>query len=244
MNNFRKRNDDMNKKKKMKYRKINTDQEIRHENNILKLNLENEKMLKENENKYFRKYVSFYWQRKTKENELKKRRKEIINKLSEKNEKILLLEQLNEKKRKSILKRIQLMDTRKKENEKNKTKKILDTKRKRELRFKSCAERRKEFLFEESERRKDILDYQSEIFTRSLSRDNVFLMKRNHAQERTSQEQILLERNLMSFNKQMNILKSQSVYKKSFEERLKMFKELKRKEAEKKKEMEEKLKKY
>ena len=48
----------------------------------------------------------------------------------------------------------------------------------------------------------------------------------------------------MSFNKQMNILKSQSIYKKSFEERLKMFKELKRKEAEKKKEMEEKLKKY
>ena len=82
----------MNKKKKMKYRKINTDQEIRHENNILKLNLENEKMLKENENKYFRKYVSFYWQRKTKENELKKRRKEIINKPSEKNEKILFLD--------------------------------------------------------------------------------------------------------------------------------------------------------
>ena len=182
--------------------------------------------------------------KKNKRKRAKKRRKEIINKLSEKNEKILLLEQLNEKKRKSILKRIQSMDTRKKENEKNKTKKILDTKRKRELRFKSCAERRKEFLFEESERRKDILDYQSEIFTRSLSRDNVFLMKRNHAQERTSQEQILLERNLMSFNKQMNILKSQSVYKKSFEERLKMFKELKRKEAEKKKEMEEKLKKY
>ena len=97
---------------------------------------------------------------------------------------------------------------------------------------------------EESERRKDILDYQSDIFLRSLSRDNVFLMKRNHAQERTSQEQMLLERNLMSFNKQMNILKSQSIYKKSLEERLKMFKELKRKEAEKKKEMEEKLKKY
>ena len=47
----------MNKKKKMKYRKINTDQEIRHENNILKLNIENEKMLKEKENKYLRKYV-------------------------------------------------------------------------------------------------------------------------------------------------------------------------------------------
>ena len=234
----------MNRKKKLKYRKINTDEEIRHENNLIKLNLENQKLLKENENKYFKKYVSFYWQRKAKEKELKKRNKEIMNKLTEKNEKILLLEQINEKKRKSILKKIQTMDTRKKENEKNKTKKILDSKRKRELRFKSCADRRKEFLLEESERRKDILDFQSEIFLRSLSRDNVFLMKRNHAHERVSQEQILLEKNLMSFNKQMNILKSQSIYKKSFEERLKIFKELKRKEAAKKKEMEEKLKKY
>ena len=39
----------------------------------------------------------------------------------------------------------------------------------------------------------------------------------------------------------MNMLKSQSIYKKSFEERLKLFKEIKRKEAEKRKEMEEKL---
>jgi hypothetical protein len=40
----------------------------------------------------------------------------------------------------------------------------------------------------------------------------------------------------------MNILKSQSIYKKSLEERLKIFKELKRKDAEKKKEIEEKMK--
>jgi len=67
-------------------------------------------------------------------------------------------------------------------------------------------------------------------------------MKRNNAHEKTSQDQIILEKNLMSFNKQMNRLKSQSMLKKSFKEKLKIFRELKRKEEEqKKKEMEDKL---
>ena len=242
MENFKERNADMIRKRKLKYRKVIVDEEIRHENNLLKLNIENKKISKENEKKYFKKYVSFYWQRKKKENELKKRKKEIIDKLSEKNEKIFLLEKMNEIKGKDILKKIQTWDLRKKEGEKIKSKKFLDSKKKRELRFKSCEQKRNEFLLEESERRRDILDYQSETFIRSLSRDNIFLMKRNNAHEKTSQDQIILEKNLMSFNKQMNRLKSQSMLKKSFKEKLKIFRELKRKEEEqKKKEMEDKL---
>ena len=242
MENFKERNADMIRKRKLKYRKVIVDEEIRHENNLLKLNIENKKISKENEKKYFKKYVSFYWQRKKKENELKKRKKEIIDKLSEKNEKIFLLEKMNEIKRKDILKKIQTWDLRKKEGEKIKSKKFLDSKKKRELRFKSCEQKRNEFLLEESERGRDILDYQSETFIRSLSRDNIFLMKRNNAHEKTSQDQIILEKNLMSFNKQMNRLKSQSMLKKSFKEKLKIFRELKRKEEEqKKKEMEDKL---
>ena len=242
MENFKERNADMIRKRKLKYRKVIVDEEIRHENNLLKLNIENKKISKENEKKYFKKYVSFYWQRKKKENELKKRKKEIIDKLSEKNEKIFLLEKMNEIKRKDILKKIQTWDLRKKEGEKIKSKKFLDSKKKRELRFKSCEQKRNEFLLEESERRRDILDYQSETFIRSLSRDNIFLMKRNNAHEKTSQDQIILEKNLMSFNKQMNRLKSQSMLKKSFKEKLKIFRELKRKgEEQKKKEMKDKL---
>ena len=229
----------MIRKRKLKYRKVIVDEEIRHENNLLKLNIENKKISKENEKKYFKKYVSFYWQRKKKENELKKRKKEIIDKLSEK---MQILEKINEKRRNNILKKIQTWDLRKKEGEKIKSKKFLDSKKKRELRFKSCEQKRNEFLLEESERRRDILDDQSETFIRSLSRDNIFLMKRNNAHEKTSQDQIILEKNLMSFNKQMNRLKSQSMHKKSFKEKLKIFRELKRKEEEqKKKEMEDKL---
>ena len=118
----------------------------------------------------------------------------------------------------------------------------MDNKTKREERFHSCEKRRREFEIELSERRKEILEYQSELLTRSLSRDNVFLLKKNRAQEKTSQEQMLLQSNLMSFNKQMNLLKSRNIFKKSLQERYKMFKEIKKKEAEKKKELEEKLK--
>lgn len=50
-----------------------------------------------------------------------------------------------------------------------------------------------------------------------------------------------LEKNLQLFYKKMNQIKNESVLKKSPEERLAMFKEKKRKEAELKKKEEEKL---
>ena len=53
-----------------------------------------------------------------------------------------------------------------------------------------------------------------------------------------------MEKNLSDFYKRMNLLKNQSIYKKSPEERYKIYKNLKREEAErKKKELEEKLEK-
>ena len=53
-----------------------------------------------------------------------------------------------------------------------------------------------------------------------------------------------MEKNLSDFYRRMNALKDQSIYKKSPEERYKIYKNLKREEAErKKKELEEKLEK-
>ena len=69
-------------------------------------------------------------------------------------------------------------------------------------------------------------------------------MKRINAGERTVVNQMNLEKNLSDFYKRMNLLKNQSIYKKSPEERYKIYKNLKREEAErKKKELEEKLEK-
>ena len=113
---------------------------------------------------------------------------------------------------------------------KTKYEKILEGKKLRQKRFSSCLAKRKDILMEESERRKDILFYQSMMLGRSLSRDNVFHMKKIVAKEKALNEQITLEKNLTAFNKKMNILKSQSIFKKTSQERLQIFKELKKKE--------------
>ena len=134
------------------------------------------------------------------------------------------------------------MDSKKEIFEKNKYEKILENKKLREQRFASCLKNRKEMLVEENERRKDILFYQSIMLGRSLSRDNIFRKKRLNASEKTVNEQMTLEKNLTLFNRKMNMLKSQSIFKKTMEERYKIFKELKKKEAERKKELEEKMK--
>jgi hypothetical protein len=228
----------------MKYKKVNIDQEIRHERNIAKLNIKNEKLSRENKKKIFKKYVSFYWQRKSIETELKNKRKEIVNKLNEKSEKLIMLEKLNEKKRDNIIKKLKSWDKRKKEKQRNIRIKILDNKKLREKRSSFCAQKRKEFLKEETVRRNDILFNQNQRLLRSLSRDRSIKLKRRNVFKKTSQEQIILERNLMTFNREMNRLKSQSIYKKPIQERIKIYKEIKRKEAERKKEMEEMLKKY
>jgi len=162
--------------------------------------------------------------------------------LIEKAERLVELEKQNEKKRNDILNKIKTMDSKKEIFEKNKYEKILENKKLREQRFASCLKNRKELLVEEDERRKDILFYQSIMLGRSLSRDNVFRKKRLNASEKTVNEQMTLEKNLTLFNRKMNMLKSQSIYKKTMEERYKIFKDLKKKEAERKKELEEKMK--
>ena len=244
MENFIERNLRKKEDNKLKYNKYITEQEKRHENNIMKLNLENEKIIKKNDEKNFKKYVSFFWQRRAKEKRLNQKKKKFYDKIFEKNEKIMLLEQLNEKRRSNILKKIKSMDFRKKKKEQNKLKKILDYKLKREQRFSSCIERRKELMEEETERRKEILYFQSQNFIRSLSKDNIIKMKRKNVYEKNSQEILNIENNLMAFNKQMNTLKSKSINKKTFEEKLKIFKEEKKKEAIRKKEMEENMNNY
>ncbi len=152
------------------------------------------------------------------------------------------LEKQNEKRRNDILNKIKTMDSKKEIFEKNKYERILENKKLREQRFASCLKNRKEILVEENERRKDILFYQSIMLGRSLSRDNIFRKKRLNASEKTVNEQMTLEKNLTLFNRKMNMLKSQSIFKKTVEERYKIFKELKKKEAERKKELEEKMK--
>ena len=227
---------------KKKYAKKNLETEKRHENNVIKLNIENEKLAKETEEKEFKKYIAFYWLRKAQEKALRQKTKEKNTKLKEKTERIEELEKENEKKSKELLAKIRKREALKQKFEKEKEERLKEEMRHREEKMRRCNTQKIELMKEQNERRLDILDYQYELIIRGKKRDNMNELKRINASERTVINQMTLEKNLSDFYKRMSHLKEQSIYKKTPEQRYKIYRDLKRAEAErKKKELEDKL---
>ena len=199
-------------------------------------------MAKETEEKEFKKYIAFYWLRKAQEKALRQKTKEKNNKLKEKTERIEELEKENEKKSKNLLAKIRKREAIKEKYDKQKKDKLEEEMKAREEKMRRCNTQKIELLKEQNERRLDILDYQYELLSRCKKKDNMNEMKRINAGERTVANQMNLEKNLSDFYKRMSLLKDQSVYKKTPEQRYKIYKDLKRAEAErKKKELEDKL---
>ena len=209
---------------------------------MIKLNIEKERLAKETEEKEFKKYISFYFLRRAQENALKQKRKEKKTKMREKNERIEELERLNKEKENRLLKKIQKREAIKEKYDKEKKQRFLMEKEKREEKVLNCQEQKEEIKKEQNERRLDILDYQLELLKRVNKRDKSNELKRISAGERRVLGQMTMEKNLSDFYRRMNALKDQSIYKKSEEERYKMYRTLKREEAERrKKELEEKM---
>ena len=208
----------------------------------MKLNEENERLAKETEEKEFQKYVSFYWLRKAQERALKKRLKEKKDKLKERTERIEELEKINEKKGKIITDKIRKREEIKEKYDNEKKEKLLLEKDKREEKLRRCNTQKMEILKEQNERRLDILEYQYELLIKGRRKEKMDELKRKTAGEKTIVNQMILEKNLSDFYKRMNRLKTLSVNKKTPEERYKIYRDLKRAEAEKKKkELEDKL---
>ena len=80
--------------------------EKRHENNVIKLNIEREKLAKETEEKEFKKYISFYFLRRAQENALKQKKKEKRTKMKEKNDRMEELERLNKERENNLIKKM------------------------------------------------------------------------------------------------------------------------------------------
>ena len=162
--------------------------------------------------------------------------------MREKNERIEELERLNKEKENRLLKKIQKREAIKEKYDKEKKQRFLMEKEKREEKVLNCQEQKEEIKKEQNERRLDILDYQLDLLKRVNKREKSNELKRISAGERRVLGQMTMEKNLSDFYRRMNLLKDQSIYKKTEEERYKMYKNLKREEAErKKKELEEKL---
>lgn len=131
------------------------------------------------------------------------------------------------------MKKMQKMDKKRDEYMKLKEEKILEDKIRRDEKTKKVKIRLNEMEIEEFERRKDVLAYQTELMNRSMKMTHLNNLKRINAENNIS-NQIAIQKNLTAFNRKLNFLKSQSVTKKTHEEKMKIFRELKRQEAERK----------
>ena len=174
----------------------------------------------------------------------KQKKKDRGNKLQEKKERLEELEREADKRRKLLMKKLAGMEKKRKENEKERNEKIEKDKRRRKEYFDKCMKNKEEIEAENDEYRQIVLADQNEIIKRGINKESISDLKRINAGEKIVINQLTLENNLPAFRKKMDMIKSSSVLKKSPEERLNMYKEKKREEAErKKKELEDKMQK-
>jgi hypothetical protein len=216
------------------FSKKNKNSEIRHEKNVIEVNKENQRLAQETEEKEFKKYITYYFLKKGQAQSLSKKKKDRGNKLQEKAEKLEELDRKNEERRKQIMRKMQKMDKKREEFMKSKEERILEEKMKRDTKTKNVHSRLIEMEQEEYERRKDVLAYQTELMNRSMKMTHLNNIKRLNSVGNSITNQIAIQNNLTAFQRKLNILKSQSVTKKTSEEKMKIFKELKRQEAERK----------
>ncbi len=211
-------------------------------------------MQKETKEKEFRKYCGIvrikifnyiknqYWSRKEKEKEFRKRKKQLGNKLQEKEERLQELDRENERKRRQLLKKLNEFEKKKIEFDKKKLEQHEKEKEKRKEYYNLCQENKIENAKMLDERNESILEAENLFLTRGANKDNLTDLKRINAGEKIVLAQMTLEKNLMAFRKKMNEIKSNNVMKKSAQEQFAIYKEVKRQEAErKKKELEDKL---
>ena len=214
------------------FAKKNKDSEKRHEKNVINVRRENKKLAKATEEREFQKYITYFFLKKEQNKSLSKKKKEQNNKLQEKADKLEEIEKQNELKRTELLRKMNKMDKKREEYIKLKEERISEDKRRRNQKEKNMQKKINEMNKEEFERRKDVLAYQTELMNRSMKMTQLNRLKKV---ENSISNQIAIQNNLTAFNRKLNFLKSQSVTKKTPEEKMKIYKELKRQEAERKK---------
>lgn len=206
---------------------------------MIKVNEEKDKKIENAKERDFNNYVVFFWNRRNKETELKQKKKVSCDKLEEKKRILKELDDLNEERKTALVKKMKTMDMKRELYEKIKQDNLMKLKELRERRFLSCLTNRKHLSMIQSEKREEILNNQTMLLSRSLSRDTLLITKKSKAGEQTVNKQMTLEKNLAKFHKVMNSLKSQSILKLTQEEKFKIFREYQRKEAERKRKEEE-----
>ena len=197
-----------------------------------------EKALK-NEEKIFRKYMTLYYFRKGKEKEQKLRKSQNQHKLMEKSEKLEEIDKKEHLKTKEIIKKLDTIERKKNELLKHKKEELLKFRNKRNQFNIKCQIRKQNMIKELSDIRLDILDYQSCILQRDMEKVKIATLRRNQSTERTLNDQLNLGKNIGTFFKKLETIKSENVLRKPIEDRRRIYLQNKRVEAERRKREEE-----
>ena len=218
-----------------KFAKKNIDKEKRHDDNEKKLIEENEQLAKETEEKQFQKYINLYFMKKSQKINMNNQKKKRLTKFNEKAERLEEIDKKNEERRRNLIKKMKDLDNRRSKYIRERFDRILLYKMDRDEKSEKCIRNQKKLEDEEFKRREIILENQTISINNSMNITRRNDMRRMAAGENIINNQIAIQKSLFNFNKKLNELKSRSVNKMTQEEKMKLFRELKRKEAEKRK---------
>lgn len=227
--------------------------EFKHSNDIIKLKqsserhdknmYEEQKKLEEKalkiEEKILRRYMTFYYYKKNIEKEQKLKNTRNQHKLIEKCEKLEEIDKNEKIKTKEIIRKLDTIERKKNEILKHKSDEFNKFKNKRKDYNNKCKLKRERMTRELSDIRLDILDYQSSLLNRNNEKIKLAQIKRNQSTGRTLNDQLNFKKNLGLFFKKIEAIKSESVMRKSPEDRRKIYIQNKKQEAERKKQEEE-----
>lgn len=214
----------------------------RHNKNMVEERKRLDERAEKNEEKIFQKYMTFYFFRKGREKQMKIKSSQTNFKFMEKAEKLEEIERKKDLKTKELAKKFVDIEKRKQEILKHKNDDIKKFNKKRKEYCMNCMERRKNQMKELDDIRLDILDYQTCVLNRNIDKTRLINLKRIQSRERTLNDQLNFQKNIVPFYKKLEVIKSECVMRKSVDNRRKIYVEKKRREAElRKKEEEEKL---
>ena len=189
-----------------------------------------------------KKYVTFYWNRKYREEKKKNKFLHFNEKYEEKFNKLEELEKQEENKKKKLVKKLLKIESNQKEYLEKEKYKYENLKKQRLKYYNKCRNLRNDLNRNLTEEANDIIDYQNCVLSRQKDKEESIKLKKEVIQGKTINRQMEFEKNLKTFYNTLYRIKSESIIKKSKEQKRKIFRDLKRAEAEaRRREEEERL---
>ena len=237
-----KRNEDIQMKKHEDEMTKIKEKELRHNKNIITEKEKFDKKMNENKEKVMQKYITFYWNRKSRLDKKKKFFLHFNEKYDEKFNKLEEIEKAEEDKKKKLIKKLLKIETNQKEFLNKEKLKYENIKKQRLKYYNTCRNIKHDLERNLTEEANDILDYQNCVLSRQKDKEEQIKLKKENIQGKTIIYQMEFEKNLQTFYKKLYRIKSESIIKKNKEQKRKIYRDLKRAEYEaKKREAEERL---